>query len=171
MHEPQSRRKHIAVAAGLALAMVASGPLSAEEAGSAKAGGEFSDEIKRYCTNLADPARERRYELKKTELEAIEKTIDEKMTALEAQSAELEKWIRMREDFSNKAEASLVGIYAAMKPDAAAKRMEQLGPELAAALLLKLPERAAGVILNEMDIDRAALITNVMVAAADQKDK
>jgi flagellar motility protein MotE (MotC chaperone) len=164
-------RKPIALAAVLGLVIGMASQARSEEAAPEAGGVELSDEVKRFCTAFADPARDRRYELKKAELAAIEKKVDEKVAALEAKSAELEKWIRMREEFSSKAEASLVGIYGAMRPDAAAQRMEQLGPDLAAALLLKLPERAAGVILNEMDIDRAALITNVMVAAAGQKDK
>lgn len=164
-------RKCIAAAAAFGLAFGMASQTRSEEAAPETGGAELSDEVKRFCTAFADPARDRRYELKKAELVAIEKTVDEKVAALEAKSVELEKWVRTREEFASKAEASLVGIYGAMRPDAAAQRMEQLGPDLAAALLLKLPERAAGVILNEMDIERAALITNVMVAAAGQKDK
>lgn len=129
------------------------------------------DEIKRFCGNIADPVRDRRYDLKRAELEELRKDIDQRIADLEAKSTEIENWIKLREEFSSKAEASLVGIYNNMRPDAAAARMEKLGPELAAALLLKLPQKSAGVILNEMDEARAALITNVMVAAAKQKEK
>lgn len=132
---------------------------------------EISEDVRLFCSSFADEARDRRYDLKRMELEELEADIEKRITALEEKRHELESWFKKREDFINKAEASLVGIYKNMRPDAAAERMEELGPELVAALLMKLPERAAGVILNEMDAARAALVTNVMVAAADEETK
>ena len=128
-----------------------------------------SSDVQRYCASFADAARDRRYELKRIELQKLEADIEKRIAAMEEKRAELEAWYKKREEFTSKAEASLVGIYKSMRPDAAAARMEELGPDLAAALLLKLPERTAGVILNEMSVERAALVTNVMVAAAEQE--
>ena len=140
--------------------------LEAVERGQA---GSVSDDVQRYCTSFADAARDRRYELKRIELEKLEADVEKRIAAMEEKRAELEAWFKKREEFASKAEASLVGIYKNMRPDAAAARMEELGPDLVAALLLKLPERAAGVILNEMNVEKAALVTNVMVAAAEQE--
>ncbi len=128
------------------------------------------DDVRKFCASFADAARDRRYELKRIELEKLEADVAARVAALEEKRAELEAWFKKREDFASKAEASLVGIYKNMRPDAAAARMEELGPDLVAALLLKLPERTAGVILNEMDVQKAALVTNVMVAAAGQEE-
>lgn len=156
---------------GFAFLTVQMQVVSAETMGPVVAQGDtMSDEIKRFCGNIADPVRDRRYELKREELEEMRKEVERRITDMETKAAEVEAWVKRREEFSNKAEASLVGIYSNMRPDAAAARMEKLSPELAAALLLKLPQRAAGVILNEMDETRVAVITNVMVAAAKQKE-
>jgi len=57
-----------------------------------------------------------------------------------------------------------------MRPDAAASRLEELGEVLAAAILLKMSSRKAGVILNEMKAVKAAEITRV-IASSGRKDK
>lgn len=127
------------------------------------------DDIERFCSNIADAARERRYALQKAELEALREEIQMKIQILEDKRSELESWVEKRETYSAAAADGLVEVYAKMRPDAAAQRMEKLPSELTAALLTKLSARAAGTILNEMAADKAAMVTVIMSAAADKQ--
>ena len=127
-----------------------------------------TDEIARFCSNIADAARERRYALQKAELEALRSEIEERIGLLEKKRAELQIWVSKRERFADAANEGLVEVFAKMRPDAAAQRMEKLPGELTASLLSKLSPRAAGTILNEMSPDRAALVAVIMSAVADK---
>jgi flagellar motility protein MotE (MotC chaperone) len=129
-----------------------------------------SSEIERFCTNIADPARDRRYALQARELEALQAEIDQRIRQLEEKRAEYQAWMEKREAFIALAEGNVVEIYASMRPDAAAERMEQLRGDLAAAILMKLDARKAGVILNEMESKSAAVLTGIMAAAARSED-
>lgn len=130
-----------------------------------------SDEIARFCSNIADAARERRYAIQKAELESLQSEVEERIALLESKRKELQMWVKKREDFSKAANDDLVEVFAQMRPDAAAQRMEKLPGELTAALLTKLSPRNAGTILNEMSPDRAALVAVIMSAVADMGEK
>ncbi len=93
-------------------------------------------EIQRFCSNIADAARDRRYALQAEELKQLQAGIDQRMKALEAKRAEYETWLKRREVFLARAEESLVKIYAGMKPDAAAERLAMVNVDLAAAARL-----------------------------------
>ncbi len=138
----------------------------------ALAGGKAPDEseIQRFCSNIADAARDRRYALQAEELKQLQAGIDERMKALDAKRAEYEEWLKRREVFLARAEDGVVKIYAGMKPDAAAERLAMVNAELAAAILMKLDSRKAGVILNEMDQKAAATLTGIMASAARRVD-
>ena len=127
-------------------------------------------EIQRFCSNIADAARDRRYALQAQELTELQAGIDQRMKALEDKRAEYEQWLKRREVFLARAEDSVVKIYAGMKPDAAAERLAMVNVELAAAILMKLDSRKAGVILNEMDQKAAAALTDIMASAARRVD-
>ncbi|WP_421855220.1 MotE family protein [Oricola sp.] len=129
-----------------------------------------SDDIRRFCSNITEAARERRYAVQKAELEKLRGEIEDKIMLLEQKRSELEEWAQKREAFSEAANEGLVEVYAKMRPDAAAQRMEKLPSELTAALLTKLKPRAAGTILNEMSAEQAAMVTVIMAAAADKTD-
>ncbi|MBN9552835.1 MAG: MotE family protein [Alphaproteobacteria bacterium] len=135
-------------------------------------GGKAPDEseIQRFCSNIADAARDRRYALQAEELKQLQTGIDERMKALDAKRAEYEEWLKRREVFLARAEDGVVKIYADMKPDAAAERLAMVNAELAAAILMKLDSRKAGVILNEMDQKAAATLTGIMASAARRVD-
>ncbi|CAG0967007.1 MAG: MotE family protein [Rhizobiaceae bacterium] len=136
----------------------------------ANTGAQISDEIRQFCSNIADAAKDRRYALQVMELEKLKKEIDARVAKLEAKRAEYEDWLKRREDFMARAEASVVDIYAKMKPDAAAERLSAVEPMLAASILMKLSTRQAGVILNEMNSKSAAKLTGIMAAAANPQD-
>ena len=124
------------------------------------------DEIARFCTNIADAARDRRYALQAEELKQLQAQVDSRLKALEEKRAEYETWLKRREVFLARAEEGVVKIYADMKPDAAAERLAVVNTDLAAAILMKLDSRKAGVILNEMDAKAAAVLTGIMASAA-----
>lgn len=127
-------------------------------------------EIERFCSNIADAARDRRYALQADELKQLQAGIDQRMKALDEKKAEYEQWLKRREVFLARAEDGVVKIYAGMKPDAAAERLAIVNADLAAAILMKLDSRKAGVILNEMDQKAAATLTGIMASAARRVD-
>ncbi|MGO4832412.1 MotE family protein [Rhizobiaceae sp. 2RAB30] len=133
-------------------------------------GGQVTDEIREFCSNIADAAKDRRYALQVQELETLKKDIDTRVAQLEAKRAEYETWLKRREEFMTSAERGVVEIYSKMKPDAAAERLSDVEPMLAAAILMKLNTRQAGVILNEMNRKAAAELTGIMAAVSRPQD-
>lgn len=131
---------------------------------------EADDDVRRFCSNIADAARDRRYALQRDELETLRADIDERIAALEEKRVEYEVWLTRRETFLEQAEDNLVEIYSRMRPDAAAERLAATNMELAAGILMKVNARQAGTILNEMDSTVAARLTGIMASAARQKD-
>ena len=126
-----------------------------------------ADEIREFCTNIADAARDQRYLLQKQELENLQKDVDERIRTLEARRAEYEDWLKRRNDFLKSVEADLVDVYRKMKPDAAAAQLAELEPEIASAIVMKLPPRQSSTILGEMPADKAAALTRILVSATD----
>ena len=127
-------------------------------------------EVERFCSNIADAARDRRYALQSAELKQLQTEVDNRIKALEEKRNEYETWLKRREVFLARAEEGVVSIYAGMKPDAAAERLAIVDVNLAAAILMKLESRKAGVILNEMDQKAAAKLTGIMASAARRTD-
>lgn len=132
--------------------------------------GQTASDAERFCSNIVDAARDRRYALQTLELEALRKDVDERLAQLEAKRVEYEEWLKRRNDFLARAEDSVVTMYASMKPDAAAERLAELKAELAAGILMKLRAKDAGIILNEMDSKAAATLTTIMTTAARRQD-
>ena len=164
-------RSGLLAAAAFATMMIAGGSAATETiAEAAPAAAETGTEIERFCSNIADAARDRRYSLQAQELQQLQQGIDERVKLLEEKRAEYESWLKRREDFLAQAEDKLVKIYGGMRPDAAAERLAEIDAELAAGILMKLDTRKAGVILNEMERKAAALLTGVMASAARRTD-
>lgn len=161
------------VAFGLAGMLFANGPArtaAAEGETAAVPAATGGTEVERFCSNIADAARDRRYAMQKQELEKLQAEIDARMKALETKRQEYEDWLKRRDDFLARAEDNVVKIYAKMKPDAAAERLADVKLELAAGILMKLNPKQASTILNEMDAKAAATITGVMAAATRKED-
>ena len=131
---------------------------------------ENGTEIERFCSNIADAARDRRYVLQTQELLALQQEVDKRIKTLEEKRVEYEAWLKRREEFLALAESGVVKIYAGMRPDAAAERLTELDATLAAGILMKLDARKAGVILNEMEAKAAAMLTGIMANAARRTD-
>mgnify|MGYP002621254504 CR=1 FL=1 len=161
-----SRRTALALGAGVVVGGLAFGGTPALT----QAVEVIDDDIRRFCSNIADAARDRRYALQQAELENLQKDIDRRIATLEEKRAEYEEWLTRRNDFLAKAEENLVEIYARMRPDAAAERLASVNVELAAGILMKLQARQAGIILNEMDSKAAAALTGIMASAARRQD-
>ena len=123
-----------------------------------------------YCDAIVDDARERRYALKLREIEAAAAKLGEQAEAVEMQSAALKNWVTRREEFAKQATTKIVEIYANMRPEASASRLQKLDINLAASILLAISPRQASPILNEMDEKSAATITAVMAASARMDD-
>jgi flagellar motility protein MotE (MotC chaperone) len=128
------------------------------------------DEIERFCTNIQDPARDRRYALQRQQLVDLQADIDKRIKLLEEKRAEYEDWLKRRDDFVAKATDGVVEIYAKMKPDGAAPQLTDMPPDLAAAILMKLEAKQSSLILAEMDAKVAANLTRIMAAAARKTD-
>ena len=126
-----------------------------------------TNEIQQFCTNIADAARDQRYLLQRKDLETLQASVDERIAALEKRRAEYEDWLKRRNDFLKQAELGLVDIYKTMKPDAAAGKLEMVRPEIAAAIVMKLPARQSSLILSEMSDEKAAVLTNIISSASD----
>jgi flagellar motility protein MotE (MotC chaperone) len=158
----------LSVLAAGAIALFTSAPASTQSTGDLA--GRTSDEVERFCGNIVDAARDRRYSLQAAELAQLQKDVDARIRMLEEKRAEYEEWLARREAFMKNAEESVVQIYRKMKPDAAASQLSELRAEIAASILMKLDARVSSVILNEMETKAAATLTSIMVSAARPKD-
>lgn len=125
------------------------------------------EEVKKFCSNIADAAKDRRYLMQKQELEKLQGDINQRITILEKRKAEYEDWLKRRNAFLAQTEANLISVYKTMKADAAAPQLQELNPEIAASIIMKLPARQSGLILSEMDPRKAAMVAAVMTSAAD----
>jgi flagellar motility protein MotE (MotC chaperone) len=145
-------------------------PPAAAEARPTPAGANPSasqDEIRQFCTNIADPARDQRYLLQKQELEKLQADVDARIAVMDTRKAEYTDWLKRRDDFLKNADSGLVEIYKNMKPDAAAASLDKVKITIAAAIIMKLSPRQSSLILAEMDPDKAGTITNIMSSASD----
>ena len=120
-----------------------------------------------YCLNIADPAADARFAWQKKVLAGIEQEIAKRVELLEAKTAEYQRWLARRDEFSKKAQESVVTIYARMRPDAAAAQLVAMDEETAAAVIARLDPRNASAILNEMDATQAARLTATIGGAAN----
>jgi flagellar motility protein MotE (MotC chaperone) len=125
------------------------------------------DEIRQFCTNIADPARDQRYLLQKQELDKLRADIDARIAEMDRRKAEYQDWLKRRDDFLKQAEAGLTDIYKKMKPDAAALQLQDVKVEVAAAVIMRLGARESSQIFNEMDPQKAAIIANIIASASD----
>ncbi|MCM2291397.1 MotE family protein [Allorhizobium sp. BGMRC 0089] len=153
--------------AGLVFGFLALSVLPGSAQNAVPSPGSSLEEIQKYCTNIADPARDQRYLLQKQDLEKLQAEVNQRIAVLEKRKAEYQDWLSKRDDFMKKAENGLVDIYKTMAPDAAAPQLALVNPFLAAAIVMKLPAKQSSAILAEMQPDKAAIIAGIMSSAAD----
>lgn len=145
-----------------------SGALAQEEPAPKPVAKTAREEIKAFCANIADSARDQRYLLQKEELVKLQAQVDDRMELLDAKRAEYENWLRQRNEFLQKAEGGLVDIYKGMPPDAAAGQLNLISPNLASAIIMKLSPRQSSLILAEMQPEKAAALTEIISAAGSR---
>jgi flagellar motility protein MotE (MotC chaperone) len=121
---------------------------------------------RRYCVSIANVAADARYAWQKKQLADIAEELEKRVAVLESKTVEFQKWVKRRDEFVEKAQQSLVLIYARMRPDAAALQLTAMDEETASAVLLKLDPRIASKILNDMEPARAARLTAIIGGAA-----
>ena len=126
------------------------------------------EEIKAFCANIADAARDQRYLLQREELTKLQAEVNDRIEQLQQRKSEYEGWLKKRNDFLQKAEAGLVDIYKGMKPDAAAGQLNLIDPNLASAIIMKLSPRQSSLILSEMEPKKAAALTEIISAAGNR---
>ena len=157
----------LALAAVGAVLMVIPGAFAEEAAKPAADPSGSQDEIRQFCTSIADPARDQRYLLQKQALEKLQSDVDARIAIMDQRKAEYEDWLKRRNDFLAKADDGLVQIYKNMKPDAAAASLDNVKITIASAIIMKLKASQASLILSEMDPQKAATVTNIMASASD----
>jgi flagellar motility protein MotE (MotC chaperone) len=118
-----------------------------------------------YCINIASAAADARFNWQKKTLGDMERELDDRIAKLEAKVAEYQQWLSRRDDYARKAQEQLVGIFARMRPDAAALQLAAADEETSAAVLSKLDTRISSNILAEMEPNQAARLTAIMVGA------
>ncbi|MEM9223581.1 MAG: MotE family protein [Pseudomonadota bacterium] len=123
-----------------------------------------------YCTNLADEAADARVARQAEKLRQLEQAIEERLGALEEKRAEYQDWLKRREDFLDRAQASLVSIYSGMRPDAASEQLAAMNELTAASIVAKLSPRAASAVLNEMAADKAARLATIIAGLSREND-
>jgi flagellar motility protein MotE (MotC chaperone) len=116
----------------------------------------------RYCRNVVDAAADARYLLQKEALSKAETEVEGRVKALEAKRAELEVWIKRRQEVLDLADEAVTKIYSGMRPDAAAVQIASMDDDVAAGILVKLKSRTASAIFNEMEPARAAKLANTI---------
>ena len=133
-------------------------------------GADAAPKNNQFCASIADAAADARFSLQKQALADMEKEIESRIKVLEAKRAEYEEWLRRRNEVLEKADETVVSIYARMRPDAAALQLTNMDEEIAAAVIARLNPRVASAVLNEMEPARAAQLANV-ITDAPKRDK
>jgi flagellar motility protein MotE (MotC chaperone) len=120
-------------------------------------------DVERYCSAIADPAREARVTVQMAKLKDLEAQVNGRIDELEKRRTEYQAWLKERQDFLDSTSNIMIDIYAKMKPDAAAQQLAAVDRETAAAVLSRLKSRAASAILTEMPAPVAAELGNLIV--------
>lgn len=123
-----------------------------------------------YCDAVRDAAMEARYAVQAAHLETLAQRLDERLARLDTKSVELKDWLARRQAFIDHATEHLVGIFAAMRAEAASGLLARLDVGTAAAILSKLEARAASSILSGMPPDKASRLTTILASVARKSD-
>ncbi len=124
--------------------------------------------IQTYCSNMRDLAKDARYRRQFKELTGLAKEVDAKVRELQKKTEEFKKWYALRKKFSEQATEALVKIYSKMRPESAAAQLSAMNKMMAAALIIKLDTRIASAVLNEIEPKKAAALSGIISAAAQE---
>jgi flagellar motility protein MotE (MotC chaperone) len=127
--------------------------------------------VEQYCRVAVDAAVAAKIKEEEMRARSLKAEIERKVDELGKATADLQTWLKRREDFKASATENLVSVYAQMDPEAAAQRLTVVGEPTAAAILMKLPAKNASAVLGEMQPDMAGKMTAYMAGAAAVKAK
>lgn len=147
------------IAAAALLALGASAAVAVEAAPGEDAA------LKTYCNTLTASFGSVEKSAQAQSLIELEEKLQQRIAELSAKQAELRDMLRQREEMTKRADATLVDIYAKMRPEAAAAQISAMDEATAVALLIKLSTRSASAILNEIQPARAARLTEAIALA------
>lgn len=125
----------------------------------------------RFCQNVAAAAAEARNAWQAKKLVDLQEQVTKTIADLRERETALKEVLARRDDSLKHAGATLVGIFAKMKPDTAAAQLSELDDETAAAVLQQLNPRAASAILDEIKPDRAVRLVNTIAGKAPDGKK
>jgi len=129
---------------------------------------------------LAIQEEEKRLDEKIQLLEKVKQEIEEKLVALEKMQIKAEKTLsekstreseekRMKEEEERRKIKQLVKVYSSMKPKDAAPVIEKLNIDLAKKIFLQMKGEQAGKILSYISKNRAAEISEELIARNNRK--
>lgn len=124
-----------------------------------------------YCARVGDIAATSQFAVQRQALAKAQVELEARIKTLTEKADELKAWNKKREDFLATATESLLAIYVKMKPDVAATQLVQMNHGTAAAIVAKLPPKAASLILAEMEPQRAARLSSVLAGAVEIEDQ
>ena len=154
---------HAAVSAGPTVAASPAGPAAVQDPKAVlPAAAPPASEAQRYCQNVAAAAADARFALQTRKLNDLEGEIAKRVAALEEKEAEVKDVLSRHDEALKHADATLVAIYAKMRPDAAAQQISALDDATAAAVLEQLNARQSSAILNEITPERAVKLVNTI---------
>ena len=125
-------------------------------------------DVQRYCTNISDPALDARNALQLAQIKDAETLLSQRIDELEAKREEVEKWMNERKAFIDSTSETMLQIYSAMKPDAAAAQLAGMERPAAASLLARLKSRQASAILAEMPAAVASELGTIITEKTDR---
>jgi flagellar motility protein MotE (MotC chaperone) len=108
--------------------------------------------------------REELLRVRQRELQMLESRIDEKIKRLSALETNVKAEIAMYKGISDERTKHLVKIYSSMKPNAAAKLMDQMDIDVATEVFLSMKGEIAGGILAYMEPAKAAAISKRLMS-------
>lgn len=132
---------------------------------------DVNSDIRQFCGNIADAARDKRYLIQRQELEKLQAQVDERIDMLKVHRDDYKEWLDKRNDFLATAEAGLVEIFKKMKPDAAAAQLEIIDKNIAAAIIMKLNPSLSSRIFNEMDSKIAARLATIIATVVKDEEE
>ncbi len=149
---------------GLLLILVPSSPLKAQTGLMPAEGGATSVEERRIQSAIQQEVarlqqKEEMLQMREMELKTLSREVDSKLAELDKQRGELTELLREKRRMENEKAVELSKIYERMDPRRAAMLLVTLEKELAVAIIEGMNSKRAGRILDSMDPDIAASLS------------
>jgi flagellar motility protein MotE (MotC chaperone) len=130
------------------------------------------EESEDLCRTFANKAAEAKIARQKKELLDIKSTIDDQLVVLSQKTAQLEAWLKKREEIRSAVSVSLVKMYANVEAEIAAQQLQKLSIEMTSEVLQRLSPKQSGEIIASMDaVFASKIVKNLMTNAAKKTEK